>query len=322
MKTVLSWVLIVISLGFAILVNTSYIETGGKFIDFSRWKTLTFWVQILVNTFLLTQIYAMRLRKKKDDLIKENGHIAELYQSLFTSKDDIINTNKKEQLNIYLSVHTNLVEKLELYIYKLEKQLRRAIRHSRKVEIAEQHEKYEKYLSAVKLLDFDLVQKSEVDPHSIPTKARKISFDTLFDLVDYKSSRPISISYSDTRETAKKIAKSPLGSFVTMFLAIVAFGNILVMSDDWRSMALITLTLIFSGIIKYAMAEEHAKEIATNKSRSLEKAVDTVKMFSILSATDLDKMTSILLNDNTTESEQETEQDTNTFDILKPLSAQ
>ena len=297
MKSFLSWVLIAISLGFALLVNTSYIETGGKFIDFSRWKTLTFWVQILVNTFLLTQIYAMRLRKKKDELIKENGHIDELYTKLFEAKDKIINNNKKEKLNIYLSVHTNLVEKLELYIYKLERKLRRAIRKSKKILIAEQHEKYEKYLSAIKLLDFDLIQKSEVDPHTIPTKARKISFDTLFDLVDYKSSKPISISYSDTRETSKKIAKSPVGSFVTMFTAIVAFGNILVMSDDWRSMALITLTLIFSGIIKYAKAEEHAKEIATNKSRSLEKAVDTVKMFTILPEGDLDKMTNITLNE-------------------------
>jgi len=297
MKSFLSWVLIAISLGFALLVNTSYIETGGKFIDFSRWKTLTFWVQILVNTFLLTQIYAMRLRKKKDELIKENGHIDELYTKLFEAKDKIINNNKKEKLNIYLSVHTNLVEKLELYIYKLERKLRRAIRKSKKILIAEQHEKYEKYLSAIKLLDFDLIQKSEVDPHTIPTKARKISFDTLFDLVDYKSSKPISISYSDTRETSRKIAKSPVGSFVTMFTAIVAFGNILVMSDDWRSMALITLTLIFSGIIKYAKAEEHAKEIATNKSRSLEKAVDTVKMFTILPEGDLDKMTNITLNE-------------------------
>ena len=297
MKTFMSWIVIVISLGFALLVNTSYIETGGKFIDFSRWETLTFWVQILVNTFLLTQIYAMHLRKKKDELIKENKHIDELYDKLFKAKDEIINNNKKEKLNIYLSVHTNLVEKLELYIYKLEKKLRRAIRHKKKVVIADQHEKYEKYLSAVKLLDFELINKSEVDPHSIPTKASKISFDTLFDLVDYKSSKPISISYSDTRETSRKIAKSPIGSFLTMFTAIVAFGNILVMSDDWRSMALITLTLVFSGIIKYGMAEEHAKEIATNKSRSLEKAVDTVKMFRILKEEELNKMTSIMLDE-------------------------
>lgn len=110
-----------------------------------------------------------------------------------------------------------------------------------------------------------------------------------------------------------------MSSFLTMFTAIVAFGNILVWGDDWRGMVLISLTLAFSAIMKYNKAEDHAKEIATNKSRSLEKAVDTVKMFAILSLEQLNKMTMILTNEplkKTPPNEPEQTKETNTTDIL------
>lgn len=306
MKKLLSWVPVVITLAFAIMVNTSYIETGGKFIDFSRWKELTFWVQIGVNTLLLTQIYARTLRKNKDDMIKSNDHIQELYVKLFSHKDRIIKENRKEDLNVFLSVYTNIVEKLENHIYYLEKRIRRSIRHSRKIYFANQHEKYEKYLASIKLLDFSDKQ----DIHSIKAKGNKNTFDTIFDLVDYKSSRPISISYSDEKETTKKIAKSPLSSFVTMFTSIVAFGNLLIFSSDYQSMALIVLAVSFAAYNKYQRAIDDAKEIATNKSRSLERAVDTVEIFLSVKTENLDKMKSLV-----TETVVETLPETNTFDI-------
>ena len=137
----------------------------------------------------------------------------------------------------------------------------------------------------------------DVDVHSIPVRNRKINFDTLFDMVDYKSSKPISIAYSEAKETNRKIAQSPMSSFATMFIAVVAFGNIMVWSDDWRSMLLITLTLVVASLIKISNALEDAKEIAANKSRAIEKSVDTVKIFNQVSSEQLTMMKSILMSE-------------------------
>lgn len=295
MKTVLSWVIVVLFFGLAISVNTTQIDGSVNVFDFERWEDVTYWVQLVTNTLFLVMLYSSILIAKKNKLIDESEEIAEERRKLFASKDLIIDQNKRGQLDDYLNLIVNTDEKLEDKAYKLELKRRwmRRLRLGVK-KIDTEIEAITKYRSALKN-DIEKIRLIELNIHKIARSKRPVTFDSLFDIMDYeRPNKRIRIGYSDTAETRKLIARSPLSSLLTVFLSILAFGNALIMNSDWKSVLLIMGSVTVAGLIKMFNAIKHAETIAKNKRRSLVKANDEVKSFMSYPVSNLDKLRDIM----------------------------
>ena len=64
------------------MVNTSEINTGGQFIDFERWQTLTYWTQLVANTLFLVMVYSTFLYRRKDELMNDNEQLEDEYKKI------------------------------------------------------------------------------------------------------------------------------------------------------------------------------------------------------------------------------------------------
>jgi hypothetical protein len=280
-----SWAGLIIGLAFVLMVNTSQIDAGGQFIDLNRWKSLTYWTQLVSNTIFLVMVYSTFLYKRKDALMVDNEDIEKEYKELFEKKDKIINDKQKDIFEHYLKLVVNLIERLELHRYKLNMSIKKLDKKRSKTKyerirvISDKIDEVDKYIAALRDANINELNKSQLDINSIYVKQDEINFDTIFNLVDYETNKPISVGYSDTKEARKLVSKSPFSAFGTMFISILAFGNVLVASDDLRSIALIMLAVIFGAIFKIQQAYKHAERIAKNKRRALRKTNDMIKVF-------------------------------------------
>lgn len=280
-----SWLGLTIGFAFVLMVNTSEINTGGQFIDFERWQTLTYWTQLVANTLFLVMVYSTFLYRRKDELMNDNEQLEDEYKKLFAYKDTIINQKKKNEFEYYIKLIINLIERLEAFRYKLNINIKRwdkmptRAKYTRIRAYSEQIESVDKYIAALMDAKVDVIQKSELDINAMNVKVEEINFDVIFNTVDYETNKPISVSYSDTREARRMVRKSPLSAFTTMFLSILAFGNILVANDDLRSTLLIMLAVAFGAMYKVQEAYKHAEKISKNKRRALKKTNDMIAVF-------------------------------------------
>jgi len=280
-----SWIGLFIGLAFVLMVNTSKVNAGGQFIDIRRWQDLTYWTQLISNTIFLVMLYSTFLYKRKDELMVDNEEIENEYKELFRQKDEIINSKKKDKFEYYLKLVINLIERLELYRYKLNISIKRIdkkrskTKYERIRDISERIDDIDKYIAALRDGNIDMLERSTLDVNAIYVKQDEVNYDTIFNMVDYETNKPISVGYSDTKEARNMVRKSPFSSFLTMFISILAFGNVLVANDDIRSVALIMLAVAFGGLIKIQNAYKHAERIAKNKRRALKKTNDMIKVF-------------------------------------------
>jgi uncharacterized protein YegL len=130
-------------------------------------------------------------------------------------------------------------------------------------------------------------------------------------MVDYETNKPISVGYSDTKEARSMVRKSPLSAFFTMFISILAFGNVLVANDDLRSVALIMLAVAFGGLTKIQNAYKHAERIAKNKRRALKKTNDMIKVFFTYDTNKLDMIKNAVYGIKETAEEKQIEEEVN-----------
>jgi hypothetical protein len=299
------WIGLAIGLAFVLMVNTSSVDAGGQFIDIERWKSLKFWTQLVSNTIFLVMIYSNFLYKRKDELMLDNKELEDEYEELFKNKDDIISGKKKTDFEYYLKLIVNLVERLELHRYQLNISIKRIDKNALKSkhkryeaiqEIANKIDEVDKYIAGLKDANIEVLKSSEIDINSIYVKQDEVSYDTIFNMVDYETNKPISVGYSDTKEARKLVGKSPFSAFITMFISILAFGNVLVANDDWRSIALIMLAVAFGGMLKIQSAYKHAEHISKNKRRALKKTNDMIKVFFTYDITKLELVKNAVYN--------------------------
>lgn len=321
----ISWAGLIIGLAFVLMVNTSQIDAGGQFIDLDRWKTLTYWTQLISNTIFLVMVYSTFLYKRKDALMVDNEEIENEYQELFKKKDTIINEKKKDAFEHYLKLIVNLIERLELYSYKLNRQIKHIDKSFSKTKyeriraISEKIEEVDKYIAGLRDANIEVLNNSELDINSIYVKQEVVSFDTIFNMVDYETNKPISVSYSDTKEARKLVSQSPLSAFGTMFISILAFGNVLVASDDLRSIALIMLAVTFGAIHKIQQAYKHAERLMKNKRRALAKTNDMIKIFNTYDIAKLELVKNAVYKIDKVEEEivEKQEEEYSTQDLIK-----
>jgi len=301
----ISWAGLVIGFGFVLMVNTSNIDTGGQFIDIERWKSLTYWTQLVSNTVFLVMIYSTFLYKRKDELMINSDDLEEEYKELFSHKDTIINDKSKDNFEYYLKLIVNLVERLELYRYNLNVSIKRIDKNPLKRKhkryeairvLADKIDNVDKYIAGLKDANIKTIEESNLDINSIYVKQDEVSYDMIFNMVDYETNKPISVGYSDTKEARKLVSKSPFSAFITMFVSILAFGNVLVASDDWRSVVLIMFAVAFGGFMKVQSAYKHAERISKNKRRALKKTNDMIKVFFTYDITKLELVKNAVYN--------------------------
>jgi hypothetical protein len=313
----ISWLGLFIGLAFVLMVNTSKVNVGGQFIDISRWEDLTYWTQLVSNTIFLVMLYSTFLYKRKDELMVNNEEIETEYKELFKQKDKIINDKKKDKFEYYLKLVINLIERLELYRYKLNISIKRLDKKRSKTKyeriraISQEIEEVDKYIAGLRDANIEVLEASKLDINSIYVKQDEVNYDTIFNMVDYETNKPISVGYSDTKEARSMVRKSPLSAFFTMFISILAFGNVLVANNDLRSVALIMLAVAFGGLIKIQNAYKHAERIAKNKRRALKKTNDMIKVFFTYDTNKLDMIKNAVYGIKETAEEKQIEEEIN-----------
>ena len=289
MKKFLTWAIVIIFFFLVISINTTKIDMSGgiaDLFDFTKWQNVTYWVQLIANTLFLVMLYATILVSKKNALIETDEGIEDERTKLFSQKDIIISKNKRGLLDDYLELIVNTDEKLEERAYLLEvirKRVNKAlIRWMFKrliYRIDEEIELITKYRVALRS-DIEQLKSIEFNIHKIARVKKPVTFDTLFDIMDVsKPNRKVRIGYSDNAEARKLIAKSPISSVITVFLSILAFGNVLTINSDWKSVVLIISSVTVAALLKWFNAIKDAETIAKNKRRSLAKANDEVGAF-------------------------------------------
>jgi len=304
MRKLLSWLIVILFFILVISINTTKIDmTGGldEFFDLSKWEDVTYWVQLISNTLFLVILYSTVLVTRKNRLIDENDDINKERVKLQNNKDKIITGNKRAVLDDYLELITNTDDKLKHRLYKLEvKRKRYYIMRMKKaiVRLDEEIERITKYRTALRS-DIEQLKNIDLNVHAIGSSKKPVTFDTLFDIMDYtKPNKEITIGYSDTAEARKLIAKSPLSSVTTVFLSILAFGNILVINSDWKSVVLIMGAVSVAALLKLYNAVKDAEGIARNKLRALRKANDEIETFMSYDVACLKKIRDTLLQVN------------------------
>jgi len=313
----ISWLGLFVGLAFVLMVNTSKVNVGGQFIDISRWEDLTYWTQLVSNTIFLVMLYSTFLYKRKDELMVDNDDLENEYKELFKQKDEIINSKKKDQFEYYLKLVINLIERLDMFRYKLNLTIKRIdkkrskTKYERIRDISEQIDNIDRYIAALRDGNVEVLQKSDLDVNAIYVKQDEVNYDTIFNMVDYETNKPISVGYSDTKEARSMVRKSPLSAFFTMFISILAFGNVLVANDDLRRVALIMLAVAFGGLIKIQNAYKHAERIAKNKRRALKKTNDMIKVFFTYDTAKLDMIKNAVYGIKETAEEKQIEEEIN-----------
>jgi len=284
--------------------KTYYYEAyKADFIDMTKWQDPIFWAQVVANTIYVSALYSIVLVNKQDDLINglgkplynekgeeignEPNQIEKAYKKLFDKEKEVL--DKRNDFERYLSLIVSRDEELML-ITKSLKNKKKRIYTWRWVTFLLSFTLY-KPKKAIKDIDNQLervkktrlalydIKKIDLQDIGVSVKHNDITYDTVFDRVDNNTSEVVSISYSREKETAKLIAKSPLGSFVSIFTSLVVLGNIAVTWGEWRGIAMIFLTLGFASGMKVRKAIKNAKRIAINTLKSLEKAVNEIDAF-------------------------------------------
>jgi len=295
--------------------KTYYYEAyKADFIDMTKWQDPIFWAQVVANTIYVSALYSIVLVNKQDDLINglgkplynekgeeignEPNQIEKAYKKLFDKEKEVL--DKRNDFERYLSLIVSRDEELML-ITKSLKNKKKRIYTWRWVTFLLSFTLY-KPKKAIKDIDNQLervkktrlalydIKKIDLQDIGVSVKHNDITYDTVFDRVDNNTSEVVSISYSREKETAKLIAKSPLGSFVSIFTSLVVLGNIAVTWGEWRGIAMIFLTLGFASGMKVRKAIKNAKRITINTLKSLEKAVNEIDAFLNLDNDKLDKL--------------------------------
>lgn len=298
MKKFLSWAIVVIFFFLILSINTTRINLEGgleAFFDFTKWEDVTYWVQLIANTLFLVYLYSVMMLTKKNALIDEDKDIADFRTKLFGAKDEIIANNKRGLLDDYLDMVVNMDEKLDERAYALELRRKRFIRFKGIVaKCDEEIATITKYRTALRS-DIDKLKDIDLNVHAIVKPKKPVTFDTLFDIMDYaKPNKKIRIGYSDTAEARKLIAKSPFSSVTTVFMSILAFGNVLTWNTDTTSIIMLMGAVTIAALIKWYNAIKDAEMIARNKKRSLSKAYDEVTAFKNYPKENLEKLRVIL----------------------------
>ena len=291
-----------------------YESYKADFIDMSKWQDPIFWAQVVANTLYVSALYSIVLVNKQDDILnslgkpiynEKNEEIGSepnkweiQYEKLFNSEKDII--NKRADFERYLSLIVSRDEELTLIIKALKKRKKRIYTWRWASTIFTFN--IFKYKKALKKIDDNLEQLKLsrlslydlIDTHieniNVNVKHIDISYDNVFDRVDTNTSEAVSISYSREKETARLIAKSPLGSFVSIFTSLIVLGNIAVTWGEWRGIAMIFLTLGFASGMKVRKAIKNAKKISINTLKSLEKTNNTITTFLLLTPEQVEKL--------------------------------
>jgi hypothetical protein len=267
----------------------------AQFINTSKWQDPIFWSQTVVNTIYVTALYAVVLINKQTDLLNAKGKektndkgevidyepnsIEKQYEKLFNKEKDIL--EKKADFERYLTLVVNEEEITEIYIEKLKKRKKRIyqFRYFLKLFTFNMF-KWKNSIKSIelkidglkryKLSLFDLQNRVRqyVD---IPIKHKEITYDAVFDRVDISTSHSVRIGYSRQHETRKRIMKSPITSFISIFSAVVFLGNMAVTWGDWWSMVTLMITLVFASGMKIRSALNHANDIIVTLLKSLEK---------------------------------------------------
>jgi hypothetical protein len=301
---VLSWIIVFIFFALVLSINTTRIDmTGGleAFFDFTKWQDVTYWVQLVANTLFLVVLYAVIMVSRKNKGIEDSTEIEAERKTLFQNKDTIIAKNKRGQLDDYLDMVVNLDEKLDDRIYKIEMLRKRLIRfrfmgfvRAWILSIDDEVEKITKYRIALRS-DISQIRDIGLNVHKIARLKKPVTFDSLFDIMDVsKPNRKVKIGYSDTAEAKKLIMRSPISSVITVFLSILAFGNVLIVNSDWKSVALIMGSVTVAALYKVYTAIKDAEIIVKNKRRSLAKANDEVQAFLSYNVADLKLLRDII----------------------------
>ena len=275
----------------------------AQFIDTSRWEDPIFWSQTIINTIYVSALYAVVLINKQSDLLNGKGKeklndkgevvgyepnaIEKQYDILFNKETDII--DKKADFERYLTLVVNEEEITEIYIEKLKKHKKRiyTFRYLLKLftfnmfkwkDSIKSIELKIDGLKRYKLSLFDL-QNRVRQYIDIPIKHKDITYDAVFDRVDTSTSHSVRIGYSRQRETKKRIMKSPITSFISIFSAVVFLGNMAVTWGEWWSMAMLMATLVFASGMKIRSALNHANDIIATLLKSLEKTNKMIATF-------------------------------------------
>lgn len=278
----------------------------ADFIDTSKLYTFEFWVQLVANTVAVVYLYVTVLLGRKELIKATNQVLDDEYKKLFDHEDKIIASDKKSDLENYIRIVINIDEKIEMYVENLKSQKRKLERFyyrilfpkyriKRKSELKKDIELYEKYRVAIMNFDSKAIKELSNIDLTLPVKHKDISYDIIFDKVDYRNSKPISMGYSETSDTKQKIAKSPLSSAMSIFVSIFALSSIYLSISDIWSIAIIVIALFVAILFKARSAINDAKAIMGNKLRALEKTNRALEMFELLSVEKLSLLKHIVL---------------------------
>jgi len=280
-----------------------YVAYQAQFLDMTKWEDPIFWSQVIVNTIYVSALYAITLINKQENIINELGNpilnekdevignqpnpIEQEYNNLFDNEKKIL--PKRVDFERYLTLIVNEEETVTLYIEKLKLRRKRAykwrvllfiltfgiFRAKKYVKSTNQTiEQFKEY--KLSLYDFKKAVKLHMD---IPIKRKEITYDAVFDRTDISTNQSVRIGFSRQAETKKRIMKSPLTSFISIFTAIIFFGNIAVSFGDWLSIVVIMLTLVFASGMKIWSALKHGKDIMVTLKKSLEKTNQMILTF-------------------------------------------
>jgi hypothetical protein len=290
-----------------IKTEISYYELyKADFIDTSKLKTFQFWVQLVANTIAVVYLYVTVMLGRKEVIKATNQLLDDEYKKLFNHESKIIANGKKADLENYIRIVINIDEKIEIYVDQLKAQKRKLerfyykvffpnYRTKRKKSLKDEIEKYEKYRVAIMNFDSKALESLKDVDLTLPVKHKEISYDIIFDKVDYRNSKPISMGYSETADTKQKIAKSPLSSATSIFISIFALSSIYLSISDLWSIAIIVIALFVAMLFKARSAINDAKAIMGNKLRALEKTNRALELFDLLSNEKLRLLKNIVL---------------------------
>jgi hypothetical protein len=286
-----------------------YVLYKADFIDTSKLQTFQFWVQLIGNTVAIVYLYVTVLLGRKELIKATNQVLDEEYKKLFDHESKVIANGKKSDLENYIRIVINIDEKIEIYVDQLKSQKRKLerfyykvffpkYRTKRKRILKDEIEKYEKYRIAIMNFDAKALESLKDVDLTLPVKHKEISYDIIFDKVDYRNSKPISMGYSETADTKHKIAKSPLSSAMSIFISIFALSSIYLSISDLWSITIIIIALFVAMLFKARSAINDAKSIMGNKLRALEKTNRALELFELLSIEKLRLLKHIVLGTN------------------------
>ena len=262
-------------------------------IDLEKWQDPIFWTQLAVNMTVVIVLYFLYLIEEENKKLNEQREddkewvnpFDEQYNKLFAREASL--TDKRLYFEKYLAMIVNTADKIDLYNDRLKKHKRWVYRfrflYIRKwrswlKKIQAEIDDYNKYKSALYDLNVKLIEKAKVD-FDLPIKHKEITYDTIFDRIDTRTSKTISLSWNRSHENKKRTLKASRSVVFSILLPIVVLTNVSATWGDWRSILIISLTLISASLLKIRRAKLDGIEVMNTQLKHLEKTNSTIDMF-------------------------------------------